>query len=121
MGAAKITTPTHQEHEKRTCSKKCVKFSGRQIKEYKTDSVRGTHEQKINAKRVSVVKAEGNIPLGISRRKWHDDIKIHFKETGKVDVDWICIAQDKETWKAAVDTIMKICVPEYTAHLMIGY
>lgn len=63
-----------------------------------------------------MVKAEG-----ISRRKWHDDIKIHLNETGKVAVDCIYIAQDKETWTAAVDTIMKICVPEYTAHLMTGY
>jgi hypothetical protein len=38
--------------------------------------------EKTEAYRVFVAKPEANRPLGRSRRRWEDNIKIDFKETG---------------------------------------
>jgi hypothetical protein len=40
-------------------------------------------------------KTKGKRPLGKSRHRWEDNIKMYFKETGWVDVDWIHLAQDR--------------------------
>jgi hypothetical protein len=34
------------------------------------------------------------IPLGRQRRRWVDNIKIHLREIGWDDMDWISLAQD---------------------------
>jgi hypothetical protein len=45
-------------------------------------------------------------PLGIPKRKWEDDSKVDFKETGREVVDWIHLAQDSNQWWAYVIMIM---------------
>jgi hypothetical protein len=44
--------------------------------------------------RVLVGKPEGKRPLG--RRRCEDGIRIDLRETGRVDVDWIRLAQDRD-------------------------
>jgi hypothetical protein len=39
-------------------------------------------------------KPEGKRPLGRSRRRWVDKIRMDFGEVGWGDVDWICLAKD---------------------------
>jgi hypothetical protein len=39
------------------------------------------------------------------------NIKIHLRETGCEDVDWIRLAQDRDQWWAVVNTVMNIPVP----------
>jgi hypothetical protein len=48
--------------------------------------------QKRNAYRISVGKPEGKRPLGKSRRRWVDNIKLYLTELGWNGVDWIDMA-----------------------------
>jgi hypothetical protein len=50
-------------------------------------------------------KPEGRRPLGRPRRRWMDNIKIDLREIG-----WD-LAQDKDQWRALVNTVMNLRVP----------
>jgi hypothetical protein len=56
-------------------------------------------------------KPEGKTPLGRSRRKWVDNIKVDFREIGWGGMYWIRLAQDRDQWKASVNTVMKPRAP----------
>ena len=58
--------------------------------------------------RVLVGKPEGKRPLGRSRRRWEDNIKINLQEVGCGDMDWIELAQDRDRWRAFVNVVMNI-------------
>jgi hypothetical protein len=64
-----------------------------------------------NAYRVLMGKPEGKRPLGRPRRRWVDDIKMDLREIGWVGLDWIDLAQDRDQWKAVVNTVMKLRIP----------
>jgi hypothetical protein len=40
-----------------------------------------------------------------------DNIKIDLREMGWADMDWIDLAQDREQWRALVNTVMNLRVP----------
>jgi hypothetical protein len=40
-----------------------------------------------------------------------DNIKMDLREIGWDGVDWIYLAQDRDRWKALVDTAMNLLVP----------
>jgi hypothetical protein len=54
---------------------------------------------------------EGRRPLGRPRRRWEDNIKMDLGETGFGDVDWIHWDQDRDRWRALVNTVMFLRVP----------
>jgi hypothetical protein len=56
-------------------------------------------------------RPEGRRPLGRPRRGWEDNIKMGFREIGFGDVDWIDLAQDRDRWRALVNTVMNLRVP----------
>jgi hypothetical protein len=58
---------------------------------------------------ILVGRPEGRRPLGRSRRRWEDNIKMDLREIGFGDVDWIHWTQD--TWRALVNTVMNLQVP----------
>jgi hypothetical protein len=58
-----------------------------------------------------VIKSEGKRPLGGHKRRWEDDIRMYFKERKWEDVDWMHLAQDRDQWRALVNTAMKLSVP----------
>jgi hypothetical protein len=60
-----------------------------------------------NAYRIMVVKPDGNRPLGRSRRRWVDNIKMNLRELEWDGMDWIDPAQDR----ALVNTVMNLRVP----------
>jgi hypothetical protein len=62
--------------------------------------------EKKNAYRILVGKPEGKRPLGRSRRRWVD-----LRETGWDGMNWIDLAQDRDQWKALVNTVMNLRVP----------
>jgi hypothetical protein len=64
-----------------------------------------------NAYRILVGKPEGKRPLGRPRRRWVDNIKIDFGEVGWDGRDWIELAQDRDQWRALVNTVMNPQVP----------
>jgi hypothetical protein len=58
-----------------------------------------------------VGKPEGKRPLGRPNCRWVDNIKRDLTEIGCDGVDWIDLAQDKDQWRALVDTVMHLRVP----------
>jgi hypothetical protein len=57
-------------------------------------------------------KPEGKRPLGRLIRGWDDDIKMDLREIGWCGVDWIDLAQDRDQWRALVNTIKNLRVPQ---------
>jgi hypothetical protein len=53
--------------------------------------------EKRNAYRILVGKPEGKRPLGRQRCRWVDNIKIGLRETGWDSMDWIDLAQDRDS------------------------
>jgi hypothetical protein len=66
---------------------------------------------KRNAYRILVGKPEGKKPLGTRTRRWVDKVKMYLTETGWGGMDWIDLAQDKDQWRALVNTVMNLTVP----------
>jgi hypothetical protein len=68
-------------------------------------------EERKGAYRALVVKPEGRRPLGRTRLRWEDNIKMDLQEVGWGGVDWIDLAQDRNRWRALVYTVMNLRVP----------
>jgi hypothetical protein len=64
-----------------------------------------------NAHRILVGKPEVKRPLGRPRCKWVDNIKMDLGEIGWDGRDWIEVAQDRDQWRALVNTVMNLRVP----------
>jgi hypothetical protein len=60
---------------------------------------------------ISAGRPEGKRPLGRPRRRWEDNIKMDLREIGFGDVDCIHWAQDRDSWRALVNTVMNLRVP----------
>jgi hypothetical protein len=60
---------------------------------------------------ILVGRHEGKRPLGRPRRRWEDNIKMDQRQIWFGDVDWIHLAQDRERWRALVNTVMNLRVP----------
>jgi hypothetical protein len=45
--------------------------------------------------------------LGICRRRWEDNIRMDLREIGWKVVDCIHLAQDRDQWRAVVNTVTK--------------
>ena len=61
--------------------------------------------------RVLVWKPEGRRPLGRSRSRWEDNIRMDLREVGCVCVDWMELAQDRDRWRALVSAVMNLRFP----------
>ena len=59
----------------------------------------------IGVQRVLVGKPEVKRPLGRSRRRWEDNIKMDLQEVGGGRGDWMELAQDRDRWRALVDMV----------------
>jgi hypothetical protein len=44
------------------------------------------------------------------RRRWVDNIKMYLKGIGWDGMDWINLAQDRDQWRALVNTVMNLWV-----------
>jgi hypothetical protein len=61
--------------------------------------------------RILMGRAEGRTPLGSSRRRFEDNIKMDFQEVGWGHMDWINLAQDRGRWQTLVNAVMNLWVP----------
>ena len=59
-----------------------------------------------------VGKPEGKRPLGRSRRRWEDNIKMDLQEVEGGCGGWMKLAQDRDRWRALVSTVMNLRVPK---------
>jgi hypothetical protein len=50
-------------------------------------------------------------PLGRSRRRWEDNIKMFLQNVGWGGMDWIDLAQVRDRWQALVNAAMNLRVP----------
>ena len=62
------------------------------------------------AYRVLVGKPEGKRPLGRPRRRWVDNIRMDLQEVGYGFMDWIGLAQDRDSWRTLVSAVMNLRV-----------
>jgi hypothetical protein len=67
--------------------------------------------EKRNAYRLLVGKPEGKRPLGSPKRKWVVIIRMDLGEVVWGDVDWICLAQNRNRWRALVNSVLNLRVP----------
>jgi hypothetical protein len=60
---------------------------------------------------ILIGRPKGRRPLGRPKRRWEDNIKTDLTEIGFGYVHWINLAQDRDRWRALVNTIMNLRVP----------
>jgi hypothetical protein len=61
--------------------------------------------------RTFVGKPEWKRPLGRSRLRWEDNIRIDLWEIGWEVEDWMHLAQDRDRWLVLVNMVMNLQVP----------
>jgi hypothetical protein len=64
-----------------------------------------------NTYRVLFGVPEGKGPLGRPRNGWEDNVEMDLSEIGWSGVDRIYLVQDRDQWKAVVNTVMNLPVP----------
>jgi hypothetical protein len=60
---------------------------------------------------ILVGKPEGRRPLGRPRHRWEDNIKMDLGEIEFGDVDWIHMAQYRDSWRVLVNTVINLRFP----------
>jgi hypothetical protein len=72
-----------------------------------------------NMYRVLIGKPEGKRTLERPRRGWDEGIRMDLREIGLRSVDWIQLAQDRDRWRALVNTVMNLRVLVPRSYLVI--
>jgi hypothetical protein len=63
-----------------------------------------------NVHRILVGKPEKKRPPVTSGRSWEDTIKVSFEGVGCYGLKWTHEAQERDRWRASVNTVMNIRV-----------
>jgi hypothetical protein len=61
--------------------------------------------------RILVGMPEGKRPREKPTRRWVDNIKMDLREIEWDGIDWIELAQNRDQWRALVNTVMNLRVP----------
>jgi len=61
--------------------------------------------------RVLVGKPEGKRALGKPSCSWVDNIIMYLQEVGCGYMDWIGLAQDRDSWRTLVSAVINLRVP----------
>jgi len=61
--------------------------------------------------RVLLGKPERRRPLGRPRPRWVDNIRMDLQEVGGGYMDWIGLAQERDSWRTIVSAVMNLRVP----------
>ena len=63
-------------------------------------------------------KPERRRPPGRPRRRWEDNIKMDLREVGWCGIGWIDLAQDRDWWRALVNAVMILQVPQNAGNFL---
>ena len=61
-------------------------------------------------------KPEGQRPVGRTRHRWEDNIKLDIQEVG--GLDWIDLALDRDRWFAVVNAVMNFRISENAGNFL---
>jgi hypothetical protein len=78
-----------------------------QIKKNEMGGECNTYVERRGSYRASVGRAEGRRPLRRPGRRWEINIKMNLQEVGWGGMEWIGLVQDRERWRALVNSVMK--------------
>jgi hypothetical protein len=78
-------------------------------------NTRGCEEECI---RVLVSKTAGKRPLGRTRRRWENNIKIDVREIEISGMNWINLAEVRDQWRAHANMEVKLQVPQNVAKFL---
>jgi hypothetical protein len=79
-----------------------------------------TNGEKRNAYRLLVGKPEEKRPLGRPRRRWVGNIRLDLGEVEWGDVDWIGLAQDRNKWRALMNSVLNLRVPKMLGNYRVA-
>jgi len=68
-------------------------------------------EERRGVCRIFIWRSEEKRPLGRPRRRWEDNIKMDLQEGGCGGKEWIELAQDRERFRALVNSVINHRVP----------
>jgi hypothetical protein len=54
---------------------------------------------------------EGRRPLGRPKCRWVDNIRMDLVEVRWDDMDWTSLAQDRDRWRALVNSVLNLQIP----------
>jgi hypothetical protein len=77
-------------------------------------------EMKRKAYTILVGKPKGMRPLGRPKRRWEDNIKMDVGERGWCVMDWIDLARNRDQWRALVNMVMNLRVPQKVGKFLSG-
>jgi hypothetical protein len=68
--------------------------------------------------RILVGKHDRKRPLGKYRRRWKDNIRMDLQEVECGGLNWIELAQDRDRWRALVNVVMNLRVPQNVGNFL---
>jgi hypothetical protein len=71
-----------------------------------------------NAYKILIGKPGEKRPFGSLRHRWEDIIKLYLRRIGSEGVDWINQFQDRGRWRALVNTVMNLRVPQQAENFL---
>jgi hypothetical protein len=72
------------------------------------------HDVVINCEKLrstNYEKKKKKKPIGRTRRRWEDNIKVDYQEVKCGVMDWIDLAQDRNRWRTLVNAVINLRFP----------